>query len=143
PSFFLPSAAMRLIRSAPGAGKTAFILREFKAALREGSAAPLRILVPTATLVRHLRHELARDGVIFAPSSVVSLNRFCTECAPDIRPVPAALLPAIVRDCLRHLRLPEFSTLLEADGLISTVIETIALFENAASTSDKLASVRG
>src|ERR1019366_418474 len=124
PSFFLPSAAMRLIRSAPGAGKTAFILREFKAALREGSAAPLRILVPTATLVRHLRHELARDGVIFAPSS------------------PAALLPAIVRDCLRHLRLPEFSTLLEADGLISTVIETIALFENAASTSNKLASPR-
>ena len=56
-------------------GKTALVFREFKDALRSG-ATDLRIVVPTATLVRHFQHELARDGMVFSPRSVVSLNRF-------------------------------------------------------------------
>ena len=131
---------MRLIRGAPGAGKTAQILREFAAAMREGSRQQLRVVVPTATLVNHLRHELARSGVVFPPSAVLSLNRFCAELAPGVRPVPSALLPAIVRECLEELRPREVSRLLESAGLIATLIDTIGQFETEGITPAQLSN---
>ncbi|HYA15962.1 MAG TPA: PD-(D/E)XK nuclease family protein [Bryobacteraceae bacterium] len=109
---------MRIIRGAPGTGKTALVLGEFRQTLTG------RIIVPTATLVRHLQHELARDGAVFSPAAVTSLHHFCQECAPDVRVVPDALLRAIVRDCL-HAAHQQTN-----DGMISTVIETIELLEN-------------
>src|ERR1700679_1449179 len=99
---------MRLIRGGPGSGKTALVFREFKEALRAGHT-DLRIVVPPATLVRHSRHELARDGVVFSPACIVSLNRFIAERAPNLEPVSDALLTAIVRDCLDRIKLPEFA----------------------------------
>src|SRR5580692_480742 len=109
---------MRLIRGAPGAGKTALVFREFKDALRTGRT-DLRIVVPTATLVRHFQHELARDRVVFSPHSVVSLNRFIKERAatePGAEQVPPGLLRAIVRDVLRRLPLPEFAEVAATEG---------------------------
>ena len=131
---------MRLIRGAPGSGKTALVFREFKAALQAGQT-DLRIVVPTATLVRHYQHELAREGVVFSPRSVVSLKRFIGECAPHPEPVSDGLLTAITRDCLHHIRHPEFLEIADAEGMVLTVIDTIALFENAGCTPDKLATV--
>jgi|GEM_PF-3150163 len=123
---------MKLIRGAPGSGKTALVFREFKAALKSGNVDPagLRIVVPTATLVRHFRHELARDGVVFPPHAVISLNRFAREHAA-LTVVPPGLLRAIVRDAVTG-----------AEGLVATIIDTIDLFENAGATPDKLACVR-
>ncbi|MDP9169496.1 MAG: DUF2075 domain-containing protein, partial [Acidobacteriota bacterium] len=132
---------MRLIRGAPGAGKTALVFRAFKDALApEGRA--VKIVVPTATLVRHFQHELARDGVVFSPSSVVSLSRFIADRAQPLKPVPDGLLPLIVRQALRSLRLPEFGQVAETEGMAATVLDTIALFENAGCTPAKLTSVR-
>ena len=132
---------MRLIRGAPGSGKTALVFREFKAALEAGQT-DLRIVVPTATLVRHYQHELARDGVVFSPRSVVSLKRFIGECAPHPEPVSDGLLTAITRDCLQRIRLPEFLEIAATEGMVPTVLDTIKLFENANCTPDKLATVR-
>jgi len=135
---------MKLIRGAPGTGKTALVFREFKEALRSG-AASRRIVVPTATLVRHFQHELARDGVVFSPRSIVSLNRFLLERAnlqSDAKLVPDGLLAIIVRDTLHRLKFAEFATVATTEGMASTVADTIKLFENAGCTPDKLASVR-
>ena len=136
---------MKLIRGAPGSGKTALVFREFKAALRPG-AADLRIVVPTATLVRHFQHELARDGVAISPRSIVSLNRFMLERAAFLpnepKLVPDGLLRAIVRDLLQRLNFPEFAAVATTEGMTATIIDTIDLFENAACTPEKLASVR-
>ncbi|HWE53546.1 MAG TPA: PD-(D/E)XK nuclease family protein [Bryobacteraceae bacterium] len=132
---------MRLIRGAPGAGKTALAFREFKEALRAGNT-ELRIIVPTATLVRHFRHELARDGVVYSPRQIVSLNRFASERAPGLESVPDVLLAAIVRESLKRVRLPEFADVADTEGMAATVAETIALFENAGCTPDKLAAIR-
>src|SRR5580658_25321 len=131
---------MKLIRGAPGAGKTALVFREFKEALRSG-ATNLRIVVPTATLVRHFQHELARDGMVFSPQSVVSLNRFILERS-EVAQVPDGLLRAIVRDCLERLKFPEFASVETTEGMAATIVDTIDLFENAGCTPDKLASVR-
>jgi ATP-dependent helicase/DNAse subunit B len=131
---------MKLIRGAPGAGKTAFVFREFKEALRSG-ATGLRIVVPTATLVRHFQHELARDGMVFSPRSIVSLNRFMQERSEG-NLVPDGLLRAIVRDALQRLKFPEFASVAATEGMAATIVDTIDLFENAGCTPDKLASVR-
>jgi ATP-dependent helicase/DNAse subunit B len=136
---------MKLIRGAPGTGKTALVFREFKDALRSG-ATDLRIVVPTATLVRHFQHELARDGMVFSPRSVVSLNRFILERAVVIQDkaaqVPDGLLHVIVRDALQRLKFPEFAAVATTEGMAATIVDTIDLFENAGCTPDKLASVR-
>src|SRR5947208_9209166 len=132
---------IRLVRGAPGSGKTALVFREFKDALRSGRR-DARILVPTATLVRHFQHELARDGVVFPPSAVISLSRFAAECSPAAKLVPDALLRAFVRDALRRLKPAEFAEVAGTEGMAATILETIALFENAAWTPEKLASVR-
>jgi len=132
---------MKLIRGAPGSGKTRQVFREFREALSRGES-NLRIIVPTATLVRHFQHELARDGVVFPPRCVLSLNRFLTERAGDVRLVPDGLLRAIVRDCLTRLPFSEFAAVAETEGMSDTIIETIGLFENAGCTPDRLASVR-
>jgi RecB family exonuclease len=126
---------MKVIRGAPGSGKTALVFREFKAALLTEGPEP-RIVVPTATLVRHFQHELARDGVVCRPHSVISLNRFVRERAADVTPrltVPGELLRALVRDALPAATTP---------GMVSTVVDTIELFENAGCTPEKLARVR-
>ena len=131
---------MKLIRGAPGTGKTALVLREFKEALRAG-ATNVRIVVPTATLVRHLQHELARDGVAFSPRYVASLNRFAADAAP-LPLVSDGLLNAIVRDTLQRLKFPEFAAVASTEGMAATIIDTLNLFENAGGTPDKLASIR-
>ena len=131
---------MKLIRGAPGSGKTALVFREFKEALRSG-ARNLRIVVPTATLVRHFQHELARDGMVFSPRSVVSLNRFLLDQA-GVEQAPDGLLRAIVRDSLLRLKFPEFAAVATTEGMAATILDTIDLFENAGCTPDKLASVR-
>jgi ATP-dependent helicase/DNAse subunit B len=136
---------MKLVRGAPGSGKTGQVFREFKEALRLG-ATDLRIVVPTATLVRHFQHELARDGIVFSPRSIVSLNRFIAERAvlaqADARQAPDGLLRVLVADTLLRLKFPEFAAVEHTAGMAATIIDTIELFENAGCTPDKLASVR-
>src|SRR5579871_5624217 len=119
---------MKIIRGAPGSGKTRQVFREFKEAMRAGETNP-RLVVPTATLVRHFQHELARDGVVFSPRAIVSLNRLLLERAGETRLIPDALLRALVRDALQRLPFPEFAAVATTEGMADTVIETINLFE--------------
>ena len=131
---------MRVIRGGPGSGKTALVFRELKQALRAGENAHL--VVPTATLVRHFQHELARDSEVFAPSTVISLAKFAEHFAQPLKRVPDGVLRAIIRDALLNDRSPEFAAVAGTEGMITTLIETIALFENAGATPDRLASIR-
>ena len=133
---------MRLIRGASGSGKTALVFREFGDAVRKGLPG-LRIVVPTATLVRHYQHELARTGLVFDPGLVVSLSRFARDCAGGLAIVPAGLERALVREALARLQLPEFVEVASTPGMADVVTETISLFENADCTPERLARVRG
>jgi len=132
---------MRLIRGAPGSGKTSLVFREFSAAI-QSARTDLRIVVPTATLVRHYQHELARSGLVFDPRMVVSLSRFALDCAPDTALVPAGLVRALLRDALERLQLPEFAAVAGTRGMADVVLETMARFENAGCTPDRLSRVR-
>ncbi len=132
---------MRLIRGVPGSGKTALVFREFADAIRSG-VRNIGIVVPTATLVRHYQHELARSGLVFDPGTIMSLSRFALHCAPDLSLVPASLVRALVRDALVRLPLPEFTQVATTHGMADIVLETITRFENANCTPDRLSRVR-
>jgi ATP-dependent helicase/DNAse subunit B len=133
---------MRLIRGAPGSGKTALVFREFRGALKAGRNG-LRIVVPTATLVRYYQHELARSGLVFNPGNVVTLSRFALECAPDLKLAPADLVRALTRASLARLQLPEFAQVAATQGMLDIILETITLFENADCTPERLSKARG
>ena len=132
---------MQLIRGAPGSGKSALVLREFQEAHRTGKR--VRIVVPTATLVRHYQHELARAGLVFDPAQVISFSRFATECASGVRLASAALVRALTRDALTRLSLPEFAEVAGTQGMADVAVETMGRFENADCTPEKLGRVRG
>ena len=132
---------MRLIRGAPGTGKTALVLREFSAQARTGRT-DLRIVVPTATLVRHYQHELARAGLVFDPNMVVSLSRLALDCATDLKLAPASLVRALTRDALTRLQLPEFTQVAGTSGMADIILETITRFENANSSPERLQKAR-
>jgi ATP-dependent helicase/DNAse subunit B len=136
---------MRLVRGAPGSGKTALVFREFGDAIRNGGA-NLRIVVPTATLVRHYQHELARSGLVFDPGMVVSLSRFALDCAPELQLIRAGLERALVRDTLcdtpGRLQFPEFAQVAGTRGMADVVIETMTRFDNAGCTPDRLSKIR-
>src|SRR3954462_6675608 len=128
---------MRLIRGVPGSGKTRLVFREFAQA-----PSNRRIIVPTATLVRHYQHELARAGLVFDPGQVVSLSRFAQDCAPDLKLAPASLIHALTRDVLSRLQLPEFTQVAATRGMADIVLENITRFENAGLTPERLGKSR-
>ncbi len=131
---------MRLIRGASGSGKTALVFREFA----QSTAARKRIVVPTATLVRHYQHELARAGLVFDPNTVISFSRFAIELAGPGHPLlaPATLTRALVRDALTRLQIPEFTQVAATRGMADVVLETITRFENANCTPDRVSKIR-
>jgi RecB family exonuclease len=132
---------VKLIRGASGSGKTRRVLAQYQEALAAPGSSP-RIVVPTATLVRHLQHEVARAGVIFPPRTILSLSGFLRERAAGVNLAPDGLVRALVRDALDRLQLPEFAAVVETAGLTDTILETIALFDNAACTPDQLRRAR-
>ena len=102
-----------------------------------------RIVVPTATLVRHFQHELARDGVVCRPGSVVSFSRLAAELAPGVTLALPGLVRAVIRETLERLRPPAFAEAAKTVGMAAVVDETIGLFENAGCTPEKLLAVKG
>lgn len=80
-----------------GSGKTARWRTDFE---RSSSA---RLLVPTATMARHLRHELARAGNVIRPGSIQTLAELTAELneAGPAEMTPAALV-LLVRLAIRE-----------------------------------------
>lgn len=128
---------MRLIYGAPGGGKTAAVFREFTEAHKQGKS-PLRIVVPTATLVRHYRHELARAGLVIDPKCVVSLAGFAGELVPAVNPAPEGLIRALIRAELAAHPPAAFGEAAGSAGMVEAFAETIGLFENADASPGKL-----
>jgi hypothetical protein len=91
---------MRIWTGPPGSGKTAGVLEEFRAALREGRD-DVRLLVPTATMAEHLQNAMAREGFVFRRSLAQTLNGFVESLTNDVRQVSDAVLYLIVEEAVR------------------------------------------
>jgi ATP-dependent helicase/DNAse subunit B len=131
---------MRLFTGPPGAGKTAAILGELRAALRAGDARRVRLLVPTATLALHVQNELAREGFVFSRSIVQTLSGFVAEWCIASPQVPKPVFYAIVEQAARRLNRAEFAAVLQFPGFRASLAKTIAELSAAGCNSARLAA---
>jgi ATP-dependent helicase/DNAse subunit B len=130
---------MLLVTGPAGSGKTAFVLDRFREALRAGNDA-IRLLAPTATMVQHLQHRLARENFVFRPSLIQTLSGFVADYAGDLPEVPETVLYLIVEEAARRLNRPEFAGVAHMPGFCASLARTIAEFSSAGCDSVRLAS---
>jgi len=128
---------MRLLTGPAGSGKTAIVLRQFRQALSAGAGA--RLLVPTATLARHLQNQLAREGAVFRGQWVGTLHGFAGKWAGDLPQVSDAALYLLVEEAVRRASRPEFSKVAHTSGFCAALARAIAEFASAGCDSLKLA----
>jgi hypothetical protein len=74
---------MLLLTGPAGSGKTSLVLAQFRAALARNDP-PARLLVPTATMARHLQNRIAREGFVLRPHWIQTLSRFVDGWAADL-----------------------------------------------------------
>jgi len=129
---------MQLLTGPAGCGKTDFILDSFRQALhaRDSSA---RLLVPTATLARHLQNRLAREGFVFRPSLIQTLSAFVEDWAGDPPQVPETVLYLVVEEAARRVNRPEFARVAAMPGFCASLARAINEFASAGCTSARLA----
>jgi len=108
---------MRLLLGPPGSGKTTRAIEEFCEAARHREA---RFVAPTATMAKHLQHELARRGAAIPPSWVTTLSHFAAGLAPGVQTADASALALLVDQELA--KRPElYPELRDAPGLASAI----------------------
>ena len=90
---------MLLITGPPASGKTHEVLAPLRESLRRGSA-EVCLLVPTATMADHIRHELARAGLLVRPRSVLTLHRFVEDYAAGFPQAPRPIVRHAIRRAL-------------------------------------------
>jgi ATP-dependent helicase/DNAse subunit B len=116
---------MRILLGPPGSGKTTNILTEFCSNARSG---PALLIVPTATMARHIQHELARRAEPIPPSWITTFSRFASSLAPGLETADSSALALLAAREL-ELRPHLYSQLRDAPGLpaaIAAAIEELA-----------------
>ena len=67
----------------PGSGKTRFVLQRVERAVRSGRSAKVLLVTPTASMARHLAHQLARLGLAVPGGLVLPIGRLTERLTPD------------------------------------------------------------
>ena len=120
-----------LLIGPPGSGKTHYVLERLEAAVRDARSPHVKLIVPTASMARHLLHTLARRGLVVPADLVQTIGDFVRRLTPDLRePTPAAnswLLGRAIQATNRR----EFSTLREAPGFLRHIERTMREFQAA------------
>jgi ATP-dependent helicase/DNAse subunit B len=130
---------MRLLSGPAGSGKTTYILDRFRQALGAGDSA-IRLLVPTATMARHLQNGLAREGFVFRGSLIQTLADFVKDYAGGATEVSSAVLYLLVEEAARRVARPEFSRVTRFHGFSNSLARTIEEFASAGCDSARLAT---
>jgi ATP-dependent helicase/DNAse subunit B len=89
-------------------------------------------------MVRFLRNLLAREGFVFPPEQILTLNRFLEPLAPHARPVPEHLLHFTVEQAVKQAARAEFARVAAMSGFCSSLARTIAEFSAAGCDAGRL-----
>ncbi len=136
---------MLLLTGPSGSGKTRRILTEFREAVK-ARRADVRLVVPTATLVQHLGHELAREGLVFSPRCIVTLAGFISEICGDSEPADnvvadTATLTLAAEAAVREVDAPEFARVGRMPGFHAALVHTIGELDSAGCVPEQFGRV--
>ena len=133
---------MLLLLTGPsGSGKTYRILSEFREAVRARRKG-FRLVVPTATLATHLAHQLAREGLVFSPRSIVTLAGFTSEICPDLELADNVMLTLAAETAALEVNAPEFERVSRMPGFHAALVSTIGELDGAGCTPEQFAQIR-
>jgi ATP-dependent helicase/DNAse subunit B len=90
-----------------------------------------RIIVPTSTLARHLRNQLAREGLVFPASSISTFHALVAELAPDAALASDLMATLAVEQAVLGLNPREFAKIKHLPGLYTRLSSTFAELELA------------
>ena len=133
---------MLVLTGPSGSGKTHRILGEFRDAVK-ARRTDIRLVVPTATLVQHLRHELAREGLVFSPRCILTLSAFTSEICGDLGHVMAdnATLTLAAEAAVREVNAAEFARVSRMPGFHAALVHTIGELDAAGCTPEQFGRI--
>lgn len=103
------------------------------------------MLVPTATLAEHRRHQLAREGLVFRPDAVQTFSRFAADLAgklaAGVKQVSEPLFQLIVERTLREVAPVEFEPVSDAPGFPASVADAIRRLDAVGVTARDLGRI--
>ena len=129
---------MRVWIEAAARDGTAAALECVREALRAGDGTA-RLIVPTATMARHLRNRIAREGFVLRRGATQTLSGFLDEFAGDGRQARDATLYLIVEQAARRVDRREFGAVARLPGFCASLARTVAEFSSAGCDSARLA----
>jgi ATP-dependent helicase/DNAse subunit B len=128
---------MLFISGAAGSGKTSLLLDRLREAIRRKDTG-VRLLVPTATLARHMQNRLAREGFVFPRHMVQTLSRFLDPFVPNLSQAQQPVLYLIVEEAVARVNRPEFARVAGLAGFSASLARTIEEFSSAGCDSARL-----
>ena len=117
-----------LLIGPPGSGKTHFVLTRLEAAIREGRASQVKLIVPTASMAQHTLHTLARRGLVVPGRLVATMAEFVADLTPTLQTPAAAAEAWLLRGAIRETGREEFAQIKTSLGLHAAVLGTIREF---------------
>lgn len=122
----------------PGSGKTRFILHRAEQALRTGSSAKVLLITPTASMARHLAHQLARLGLAAPGELILPIGRFTERLTPGALEPSATIQSWLLEEAVVQGGGAAFGELSRTPGLLRRVQSAIEELQ-AARCTPKLA----
>jgi len=131
---------MLLLSGPPGAGSNARIWDEVRASVARGDA-DFRLLVPTSTLAEHLRHELARAGLVVRPELVLTLAGFLDQWTDGTPAIAPAALELVLAEVLERDTPEVFRKVARLDGFRASLTRAITEVSDTGTYARRLAEV--
>ena len=133
-----------LLIGPPGSGKTDRILNRLETAIRTGQGESVKLLVPTASMKRHLHFMLARRGLMVPTPTVSTLTEFVREVTPEVVEPSEAVADRLLKAAIERVAPDAFGSRTGSGGLRGRVAALIAEFWSAGADNLQLEpAVRG
>ena len=117
-----------LLIGPPGSGKTHFVLVRLEAAIREGRAPQVKLIVPTASMAQHTLHTLARRDLVVPGQLVATMADFVAALTPALRTPAPAVESWLLKGAIEATSRKEFAQIKTTAGLHAVVLKTIQEF---------------
>jgi ATP-dependent helicase/DNAse subunit B len=129
---------MLLVTGPAGSGKTSLVMEKLRGALARNDGG-VRLLAPTATMARHVRNRIAREGFVPRPRLIQTLSTFAEPWVADLPQVSDAHLYLIVEAAVRRVNRAEFARVAHMSGFCASLARAVEELSSAGCDSARLA----